>query len=65
MEPELITVDEAAALVGVDPRTIRRWYRKLLITKYKNASGAVRVDAHEIRRHTRMEPAVPAQRSGG
>lgn len=57
MEPELITVNEAAERAGVDPRTVRRWYRKEWITKYTTRTGAVSVDWHEIEKFVRPEPA--------
>jgi len=55
MDPKYITVGEAAVIAKVDPKTIRRWYREGLITKYKARTGAVSVDEHEIR--ARVEPA--------
>lgn len=48
MQPELIDVTEAARIARVDPKTIRRWYRKERITKYKTGTGRVMVDQHEV-----------------
>lgn len=54
---DLITVGEAAALAGVDPKTVRRWYREERITKHVTGTGRVRVSETEIRRLITPTPA--------
>jgi len=47
----LLTVDQAAALAGVTPQTIRRWARVdgLPVLQPAGPHGAVRIDRHEPR----------------
>lgn len=54
---DLITVAEAAALGGVDPKTVRRWYREERITKHVTGTGRVRVSRNEIVKLTTPTPA--------
>jgi predicted site-specific integrase-resolvase len=56
MQPELISVAEAARIAKVDPKSVRRWYRERRITKYKDDTGRVQVDAREIRDRITPKP---------
>jgi excisionase family DNA binding protein len=55
---QLVDVEEFAAVVGVNSRTVRRWVRDGLLTGYKLAGrGLLRVDLNEIDRVVkRVEP---------
>ncbi len=48
METEFITVNEAAELAGRDPETVREWYRKGWITKYRIGARGVRLKRAEV-----------------
>lgn len=48
MEPEYITVQEAAQLAGVEIITVRSWYRKGRIRKYLVRGRLVRLDKAEV-----------------
>lgn len=54
---DLITVAEAASVGGVDPKTVRRWYREGKIRKYATGTGRVRVSRTEIEKLTTPTPA--------
>lgn len=47
-EDEYITVPEAAALAGKDPKTIRRWFNEGRLTKYRVGPRSVRVRRSEL-----------------
>lgn len=58
-ERTYITVNEAAERAGVDPKTVRRWYRTDgKLTKYVTGTGRVRIDADELARLINPEPVV-------
>jgi predicted site-specific integrase-resolvase len=57
---DLITVGEAADLAGVDPKTVRRWYREERITKYVTATKRVKVSRTEIVKLVTPTAAAPA-----
>jgi excisionase family DNA binding protein len=50
MEPEFVTVPEAARRAGVDPQTIFSWFRRGVLTRYKvgPGRGRTRVNAEEL-----------------
>lgn len=52
-----MTVNEAAAVARVDPKTIRRWYREGKLSKYK-VEGRVLIDPRELDRKISRVPAV-------
>jgi excisionase family DNA binding protein len=54
---DLITVGEAAVIAGVDPKTVRRWYREARITKHVTGTGRVRVSRAEILKLSTPTPA--------
>lgn len=57
MERTYMTVNEAAAVARVDPKTIRRWYREGKLSKYK-VEGRVLIDPVELDRKISRVPAV-------
>lgn len=57
---DLITVGEAAGLAGVDPKTVRRWYREARISKHVTGTGRVRVSRTEIVKLVTPTAAAPA-----
>lgn len=60
---ELLTVADAAARFGIAEDKIRAWLRvgpvsgRRRLTKYQSGEGRVYVDAREIERLLRIEPA--------
>jgi excisionase family DNA binding protein len=46
-DPNIMTVKEAAAIVGKDPDTIYAWIRKGGVAKYTDPGGKVYVDVRE------------------
>lgn len=57
MERTYITVNEAAVIADVDPKTVRRWYRTGRLTRYTTGTNRVRLDAAEVQRLVRISPA--------
>ncbi|MFH5210175.1 excisionase family DNA-binding protein [Antrihabitans sp. NCIMB 15449] len=45
--PVLISIQKGAELVGVHPRTLRRWIAEGRLTGYRLGSRAIRVDKGE------------------
>ncbi len=48
MATAYLTVGQAAARAGVHDRTVRRWMDEERLTKYKTATGRVRVSVVEL-----------------
>lgn len=60
MENDLITVNEAAVLAAVDPKTVRRWYREGRIVRHVTGTDRVRVSRKEI-----VELVTPVAKTAG
>ena len=45
---ELIHVAEAAALLAVDPSTVRRWFDKRLLSGRQYPTGAIRISKSSV-----------------
>lgn len=58
MDSDLITVNDAAELADVDPKTVRRWYREHRITRHVTGTKRVRVSRTEILKLITPEPVV-------
>jgi transposase-like protein len=54
--PQFVPLDEAAAKIGVNPRTLYRWIRAGQLTRRKGGLGdrKVYVDLQELRRLQRQ-----------
>ena len=48
--PRLLTITEAAALLGVHQKTLRSWADKGLVAHYRTPTGYRRFDPDEIER---------------
>ena len=55
-DQELITLKEAAAIVGVEPITIRRWAAGGRLALYRFGPRSLRVDAQEVRALVEVVP---------
>lgn len=59
--PEAISMRQAAEILGVHPRTIRRWIRRRIIPAYRIGPQLVRIPRSAIAklRAIRIELAIP------
>lgn len=57
----LVSVNDAAALLAVNQRTIRRWISESRLTGYKVGDRLIRVDIREVERLARPIPAGEAR----
>jgi excisionase family DNA binding protein len=55
----LITLDDAAALLGVHPRTVRRYIKRGLIPGYQIGPRLVKLDAADLDKLIRPIPIHP------
>lgn len=65
IEPEYITIDEAAIVASLHPQSIRKLLKTGALTPYRPCRGAVRVKLAELRKHVEASSKVVLRKGRG